>query len=140
MPQPVKTQKINGTFDVTMIPQVAAAQAAGQVIGRMLLDKHFHGPLAAASTGQMLAMRTQVPGSAGFVAMELVVGKLQGRAGSFVLQHSGSMNRGESTYALHVVPDSGTDELTGLAGSMVVTVVDGKHNYDFSYTLAATPQ
>ena len=129
------THKVSGAFDVKMIPKVPVAAAAGATIGRMLLDKQFHGPLQAASTGQMLAMRTAVPGSAGFVAMELVVGTLQGRSGSFVLQHSGTMNRGVSTYALSVVPDSGTGELTGLVGTMVVTVEKGQHFYDFSFSL-----
>jgi hypothetical protein len=101
----------------------------------MLLDKHFHGDLEADSKGQMLAHMTTVKGSAGYVAMEKVVGSLQGRKGSFVLQHSGIMNRGDATLVLQVVPDSGTEELEGLTGSMTITITDGKHFYGFDYGL-----
>ena len=87
----------------------------------------------------MLAMRTAVAGSAGYVAMELVVGKLDGRAGSFVLQHSGVMNRGAALLTLTVVPDSGTGELVGLSGRMDIVITDGKHDYRFDYSLAKPP-
>ena len=128
-----------GSFDVKVIPQPAEAAAAGESIGRMLLDKRFHGALDASSKGQMLAMRTAVAGSAGYVAMELVVGKLDGRTGSFVLQHSGVMNRGASLLTLTVVPDSGTGELVGLSGRMDIVITDGKHDYRFDYSLAKPP-
>jgi len=129
------TEKINGTFDVKLAPQ--PPDADGSQIGRMLLDKQFHGPLDATSKGQMLAFRSPVQGSAGYVAMEQVTGTLDGRKGSFVLQHSGTMTRGEQHLVLTVVPDSGTGELTGLAGRMGITITDGKHFYDFEYTLPA---
>ncbi len=128
------THHISGLFDVKMIPQ-APDENVEAAIGRMLLDKQFHGDLAADSKGQMLAHMTSTKGSAGYVAMEKVVGSLKDRKGSFVLQHSGTMNRGEPTLILSVVPDSGTDELEGLSGSMTITVIDGKHNYGFNYDL-----
>jgi hypothetical protein len=128
------THHINGLFDVKMSPQQAADNEESS-IGRMLLDKQFHGDLEASSKGQMLAHRTAVNGSAGYVAMEKVTGSLQGRQGSFVLQHSGTMNRGEATLVLTVVPDSATDELEGLIGSMKIIITDGKHFYDFEYDL-----
>lgn len=124
-----------GAFDVKIIPQPAEA-AGGESISRMLLDKHFHGALDAVSRGQMLAMRTAVEGSAGYVAMEVVTGKLDGRQGSFVLQHSGTMNRGAPTLTLTVVPDSATGELTGLSGSMAIDITAGRHGYRFEYSLA----
>lgn len=126
---------IEGAFDVKIIPQPAETGAAGEIIGRMLLDKRFHGGLDATSAGQMLAMRSKVAGSAGYVAMELVQGTLAGRAGSFVLQHSGTMNRGAASLSLNVVPDSGTDALERLAGSMEIIIAEGKHSYKFDYTL-----
>jgi hypothetical protein len=134
--QPVTrmTNHISGLFDVKMSPQVAAENEEAS-IGRMLLDKKFHGDLEADSKGQMLAHMTSVKGSAGYVAMEKVIGSLQGRKGSFVLQHSGTMNRGEATLLLTVVPDSGTEELEGLSGSMTITVTDGKHYYGFDFEL-----
>ena len=128
------TKQISGLFDVKMSPQ-AAAEDEEASIGRMLLDKKFHGKLEADSKGQMLAHMTSVKGSAGYVAMEKVTGSLQGRKGSFVLQHSGIMNRGEATLVLSVVPDSGTEELEGLSGSMTITVTEGRHYYGFDFEL-----
>ena len=125
-----------GTFDVKMTPLPADAAAAGDTIGRMLLDKKYHGSLDATGKGQMLAMRTPVEGSAGYVAMELVVGKLDGRSGGFVLQHSGTMNRGAALLVLGVVPDSGTAELVGLSGNMEIIIAEGRHNYRFEYNIA----
>lgn len=125
-----------GTFDVKMNPQPAETAAAGDTIGRMLLDKKYHGSLDATGKGQMLAMRTPVEGSAGYVAMELVVGKLDGHSGSFVLQHSGTMNRGAALLVLGVVPDSGTAELVGLSGNMEIIIAEGRHNYRFEYNIA----
>ena len=78
-------------------------------------------------------------GSAGYVAIERVSGTLQGRGGTFVLQHNGIMNRGAPQLSMTVVPDSGTDQLAGLAGTMTINIVDGKHFYDFAYTLAEMP-
>ena len=126
--------KISGLFDVKMSPQTALENEEAS-IGRMLLDKQFHGELEANSKGQMLAHMISVKGSAGYVAMEKVTGNLQGRKGSFVLQHSGTMNRGEATLVLTVVPDSGTEELEGLSGSMTITIAEGKHYYGFEYSL-----
>jgi hypothetical protein len=101
----------------------------------MLLDKQFHGDLEASSQGQMLAFRSEVKGSAGYVAMERVRGSLNGRTGAFVLQHTGTMVRGEQQLSIKVVADSGTGELTGLEGSMAIIITDGKHSYEFGYTL-----
>ena len=128
------TKHISGSFDVKLSPQAATGNEEPS-IGRMLIDKIFHGDLDAVSRGQMLAHMTSVKGSAGYVAMEKVTGTLQGRKGSFVLQHSGTMNRGEATLILNVVPDSGTEELEGLSGSMTITITDGKHFYGFEFSL-----
>jgi hypothetical protein len=137
------TMQAKGTFDVQLTPQDAATDIGATKIGRMKLDKQFHGDLAAASVGEMLAMRTDVQGSAGYVAMEHVNGTLQGRKGTFVLQHSGTMNRGAAALDLNVVPDSGTGELKGLSGSMKIEIVEGKHRYIMDYVLptenAGTP-
>jgi hypothetical protein len=124
-----------GTFEVKIIPQPPDERPEGAAIGRMLIDKQFHGDLEAASQGQMLAFRSDMQGSAGYVAMERVLGSLSGRKGSFVLQHSGSMARGKQQLSLVVVADSGTNELTGLEGNMAIIITDGKHSYEFGYTL-----
>jgi hypothetical protein len=131
------TMQAKGTFDVQLTPQDAATDIGVTKIGRMKLDKQFQGDLAAVSAGEMLAMRTDVQGSAGYVAMEHVNGTLHGRKGTFVLQHSGTMNRGAASLDLNVVPDSGTGELKGLTGSMKIEIVEGKHRYIMDYGLPA---
>lgn len=125
-----------GPFEVTITPQPADDYADGNSLARLTIDKQFHGDLEATSKGQMLSAMGSVKGSAGYVAIERVTGTLGGRRGSFVLQHHGSMNRGAPTLVITVVPDSGTDELGGLAGTMVIDITNGKHTYAFEYTLA----
>ena len=125
-----------GPFDVKLAPQALSGVAEHSGLGRMSLDKQFHGALEATGTGEMIAFRSAVAGSAGYVAMETVRGTLDGRAGSFVLQHSSTLTRGEPTQSISVVPDSGTDALAGLAGRMVVDIAPGgAHSYRFDYTL-----
>lgn len=129
------TIRIHGPFEVNLTPQ-AAVEGEEAAVGRLWIDKQFHGDLEATSKGQMLAASTTVQGSAGYVAIERVTGTLQGRRGAFVLQHNGIMNRGAPQLSITVVPDSGTDQLVGLAGAMAIEIVDGKHFYAFEYTLA----
>lgn len=124
----------SGTFEVKLVPQTDDGADSG--LGRMTIDKQFHGDLDGTSKGQMLSAMGGVKGSAGYVAMERVTGTLKGRSGSFVLQHSGTMTRGEPQLLVSVVPDSGTGELIGLAGTLTIKIADGKHSYEFEYTLA----
>ena len=133
------TSRAQGTFEVQLTPQEPGDQGGDATLGRLTIDKQFHGDLEATSRGEMLTAGTAVEGSAGYVAMELVSGTLHGRRGSFVLQHSGTMSRGAPSLTVTVVPDSGTGDLVGLAGSMAIMIADGKHEYDFAYTLAETP-
>jgi hypothetical protein len=105
----------------------------------MSIDKQFHGDIEATSKGQMLAAMTEVPGSAGYVAMERVSGLLHGHKGTFSLQHSGTMTRGVGQLTILVVPDSATGELLGLAGRMAINIAEGKHSYEFDYTLPEAP-
>jgi uncharacterized protein DUF3224 len=133
-------QQAKGPFEVKLVPQKADnPQAEGAGHGRMSIDKRFQGELEATSQGEMLSFMTSTKGSAGYVAIEKVSGTLGGRKGTFVLQHSGTMNRGRQQLSVTVVADSGTDELTGLAGSMKIIVTpDGKHSYEMEYTFAGT--
>ena len=128
------TKHASGEFEVKMNPQTD--EKAEPTVGRMSLDKQFRGDLEGASKGQMLAVMTDVSGSAGYVAMKRVNGKLHGRTGTFALQHSGTMTRGTPQLIITVVPDSGTGELAGLTGKMTINITDGKHFYEFDYTLA----
>jgi uncharacterized protein DUF3224 len=128
-----------GTFDVKLTPQGTDDKADGSTLGRMSVEKQFHGDLEGTSKGEMLSAMTGVKDSAGYVAFERVSGTLNGRRGTFVLQHSGTMIRGTPQLTVTVVPDSATGELAGLSGRMEITIVDGKHLYEFAYTLALAP-
>lgn len=129
--------RASGRFEVKLTPLDSDAAAAG-VLGRMSLDKQFHGDLEGTSRGEMLAAGTSVEGSAGYVAIEQFSGTLHGRAGTFILQHSGTMNRGAPTLTITVVPDSGTGRLAGLSGTMTIDIANGQHSYEFEYTLPTT--
>jgi hypothetical protein len=125
----------SGTFEAKMTSQPPQDGVGDPGIGRLALDKLFHGDLEATGHGQMLAAGTDVPGSAGYVALERVSGTLHGRPGTFALQHSGTMARGAPQLDIAVVPDSGTGELLGLVGTLAITIVDGRHGYELEYTL-----
>ena len=128
--------RANGTFEVKLSPQDDKDE--NPVVSRLVIDKQFHGDIEATSKGQMLAAGTAVKGSAGYVAIEQVNGTLAGRRGAFVLQHSGTMDRGAARLSITVVPDSGSEELAGLTGEMAINIVDGKHFYEFDYSLPET--
>jgi hypothetical protein len=135
----IMTVTAKGTFSVKMTAQPADDTGGGAAVGRFLLDKEFQGELEGTSKGEMLAISTAVPGSAGYVALERVTGKLSGRTGTFALQHTGSMSRGTPELSVTVVPDSGTEELQGLSGKLDIKVEAGNHFYEFVYTLAESP-
>ena len=127
------SERARGSFDVKLTP---VEQSADMPVGRMTIEKEFHGDLEGTSSGQMLmAASSSVQGSAGYVAIEKVTGTLGGRTGSFFLQHTGLMTRGAGELTITVIPDSGTDELVGLSGRMNIIITDGKHSYEFDYTL-----
>jgi len=133
--QGAAAKHVTGGFDVKVVPQTADA-AGGEGIGRMLIDKQFHGALEASSKGQMLASGTGAAGTSGaYVALEAVTGTLEGKKGTFVLMHSATMTQGIPALSVTVVPGSGTGELVGLAGKMDILIADGKHSYVFDYTL-----
>jgi hypothetical protein len=123
-----------GTFEVKLDFQ-ADDKAEGSSLGRMSIDKQFHGDLEATAKGQMLTAFTEVKTSAGYVAIERVTGTLHSRSGSFVLQHNGTMTGNSQQQTVAVVPDSGSGQLVGLAGQMSIKIADGKHSYDLEYTL-----
>jgi hypothetical protein len=130
------TSRASGTFEVKLISRRRDTDAV-QAIGRMSIDKQFHGDLEASSKGEMLTALTAVKDSASYVAVEQVTGTLRGLSGSFILQHSGTMSRGVAQQSVIVVPDSGTGQLAGISGSMTISIEAGKHFYDFEYSLPA---
>ena len=122
-----------GEFEVKRTPQ-GELEIGGDIrIGHMRFDKQFHGPLTATSVVHMLAVMSATPGSGAYVAIERIDGTLEGRRGSFFAQHNGVMDRGKPSLDLTVVPDTGTDALTGLRGRIAIDIVDGKHFYTFDY-------
>jgi hypothetical protein len=133
--EPIVTTRATGTFDVKLTPQPSDTPAEGSPLGRMKIDKQFHGDLEGTSKGEMLTAGTAIKNSAAYVAVERVTGTLHGRKGTFALHHTGIMNRGQPSLTITVVPDSGTGELTGIAGTMSIDITNGNHSYVFEYTL-----
>ena len=127
--------RATGNFEVTLNPQPMDNIPGSEGLGRMSIDKRYHGELEATGQGQMLTGGTPIKNSAGYVAIERVTGTLKGRKGSFMLQHNGIMTRGAGSLVISIIPDSGTDQLDGLRGTMSIRVEDGKHSYDLTYTL-----
>lgn len=128
-----------GNFKVQLQPLPFEGQAPGSTLGRLSIDKHITGDLVATAQGQMLSAGTATPGSAAYVAIERVEGSLHGRIGSFVLQHTGVMDRGQPSLKVTVVPDSGTGELAGLRGEFAIRIEGGQHHYEFAYSLGSEP-
>jgi uncharacterized protein DUF3224 len=129
------THHAKGTFEVKVVPQ-ADDRAGDQSLGRLTIDKQFHGDLEGTGVGQMLSGGNAATGSGGYVAMEKVTGTLQGKSGSFILQHSGTMDKGAYELNVSVVPGSGKGELKGIAGKLTIKIAEGKHLYEFDYTLS----
>lgn len=126
---------IKGRFDIRRSPQPPVELGGGAEAMHVRFDKRFEGPLEAASVVHMLAVGTAVDGSAAYVAIERIEGELEGRAGSFLMRHCGTMDRGAPSLDLEVVPDSADAELEGLRGRMQIDIADGEHSYTFDYTL-----
>jgi hypothetical protein len=125
-----------GEFTVSLQPLEPFMKGGGGIrLERMSISKTFSGDLAAASQGEMLSVKTNNKDSAGYVAVEQVDGALNGRTGTFVLQHYGVINRGEQRLVLEVVPESGTGQLEDLSGKMIIKIENGKHFYEFDYSL-----
>jgi hypothetical protein len=126
----------SGTFEVKLAPQKADNPPAETAdLGRMSIEKQFDGDLKGTSQGEMLSYMTEVKGSGVYVAIERVNGTIDGRSGSFVLHHTGIMSRGTPQLSVTVVPDSGTGQLTGIAGTLTIKIENGKHFYEFEYSL-----
>lgn len=129
------TMHASGAFEVKLTPQDTGDKNDKGAVGTMTIEKQFHGDLEGTSKGVMLAVSTDVKGSAGYVAIERFTGTLKGRSGTFALQHTGTMNRGTPSLSVTVIPDSGTGQLTGLTGKLDIEISAGKHSYNLEYTL-----
>lgn len=124
-----------GTFSISMTPSAAPQRAGRTTLGKVLLDKVYAGDLVATAKGEMLNAVTDTHGAAGYVAMEAITGVLQGREGSFVAQHAGTMADGQQQLSIEIVPHSGTGQLTGISGTLAIRIVNGQHFYDIDYSL-----
>jgi hypothetical protein len=134
------TRHAEGSFDVKTTPMAADDAVAGTLIGRYSLVKQYHGDLEATAKGEMLSAGDPSSGNAGYVAIEQVTGTLNGHAGSFAMQHIGTMENGSYKLSVVVVPGSGTGQLTGIGGTLTITIANGKHSYNFEYTLPPAAQ
>ena len=124
-------KEVSGSLEVRITPE----DTGDDQMGMMLLDKTYHGDLQATGTGRMLTGMTALEGSAGYVAIERLDGTLEGAKGTFLVQHSGISKGDEKTLLIQVIPDSGTDDLVGIAGTMEINIDNGKHPYCFKYSL-----
>jgi Predicted hydrolases or acyltransferases (alpha/beta hydrolase superfamily) len=129
------TGRASGTFEVEVKPVPAYNTSPDAQVARMSIDKKFHGDLEGTSKGEMLTAGSYTKGSAGYVAIERVTGTLNGKKGSFTFQHTATMNRGAPSLSITIVPDSGTDDLVGITGTMNIIMDGGKHSYQFDYSL-----
>ena len=118
-----------------MDPEPPFLEQDGLTLNRNAVYKRFSGGMAGSSEAQMIAAFTGTPGSAGYVAIEHFTGSVDGKPGSFVLQHSGTMNRGDAQLTVTIVPDSGTGELTGISGTLEIENDEGEHSYVLDYEL-----
>ncbi len=125
-----------GTFEVNMEPEPPFLEQDGVTLNRNVVRKEFSGDMVGASEAQMLAAFTSTPGSAGYVAIEHFTGSVAGKSGSFVLQHSGVMDKGDAGLTVIIVPDSGSGELTGISGTMTLDNDEGRHSYVLEYEIA----
>jgi len=130
----------SGRFEVKMVTQPLSHVETASTLMRKSLDKTFTGDLEGTSRGEFVAAGTAVKGSAGYVALEVITGALHGRTGTFAMQHNGTMNRGAASLSVTVVPDSGTGELAGISGQLDIIITDGKHFYEFEYSISEEPQ
>lgn len=134
---PAQPIEVKGTFDVKVIPASGAQATPDDSRGRMTFTKTFHGALAGMAEGEMLTAGSPATGTAGYVALERFDGTLDGRHGSFVMQHSGTMQAGRRELAIVISPGSGTGELAGIAGTAVIDIEGKQHRYTLRYTLPA---
>ncbi len=135
MDEQIKSQQAKGEFEVERSVEPPCDMGDGVTAGHYRFDKRFHGALDASSVVHMLAVGTDVPGSAAYVAIERLSGTVHGRRGTLFLQHNGVMDRGAATLSLSIVPDSGTGEWQGMTGRMAIDITDGKHFYTLDYAL-----
>ena|ERR1700741_5334855 len=134
VPKEASMTHATGPFDVKVTPQ--DDKSDDPLLGRIALDKQYHGDLEGTGRGQMLTAGTSVKGSGAYVAIEKFTGTLKGHPGTFVLQHLGTMNQNVPQLSVSIVPDSGTGELKGITGKMTINIAPGgKHSYDLEYTL-----
>lgn len=125
--------RATGTFQITMTPGAPEVEGA---ISRMELTKTFSGGIDGTGSGVFLSSGDPQDGEAGYVAIEVVHGRVEDRKGSFALQQFGMMHAGSQTLHYEVVPGSGRGALEGIVGSFHLNVDDdGTHRYELVYEI-----
>ena len=129
-------KRATGRFEVTLVPQATEGFDEGGALGRMTIVKAYTGDIVGTSNGQMLVAMSAVKTSAAYVAVERVSGTVHGKRGTFAMHHTGVMNRGTPSLAVVIVPDSGTEELAGITGTLNIIIEKGVHSYELDYDFA----
>ncbi|MGA7437000.1 MAG: DUF3224 domain-containing protein [Luteibacter sp.] len=131
------THHAKGRFDVKIAPTGQPDNGQGSVLGQMSLEKTFHGGMSGTSRGTMLTASSVEKADSGvYVAVERFSGTVDGKKGSFALAHRGVQAHGKRELLITIVPDTGSDELMGIAGTFTIDIgADGAHSYDLAYTL-----
>ncbi|MBX7195631.1 MAG: DUF3224 domain-containing protein [Sandaracinaceae bacterium] len=135
MTTPAFPCEARGSFDVKLTPSPPYDTEHGMSLGHLTVDKRFHGPLEAVGLVHMISARSSARPSAAYVAVERIVGTLEGREGGFVVTHVGVMDRGAASLEIRIVADSGFGALAGIAGTMAIDIVEGQHFYTLRYAL-----
>jgi len=133
--RPVMNEHATGTFEVKIVPETVAGKTPTPGVSQMSIDKTFHGDLEGTSRGSMISAGDPKAGEAGYVALEMITGRLKGRSGSFALMHHATMSGGSGAMEVTVVPGSGTGTLKGIEGTFIIHIDNGQHSYEFDYTL-----
>ena len=126
------SHKAQGAFTVKIQP-LTPAPADG--LARFSIDKQIQGDLEATTKGEMFSGGDPKQGAAGYVAIEVVTGTLNGKTGTFALQQMATMDQNGHQISVVVVPGSGTGELKGISGTFTIEKADGNHCYSLEYTL-----
>lgn len=132
------TSRAYGQFEVEITPLQPAIDEDGVSTGRNQIDKQFQGDLDGTSRGEMLTAMIPANQSAAYVAIERVNARLEGRRGTFVLQHTASSTATGQKLLVTVVPGSGTGQLAGITGTMVIEGRAGNHTYTFEYSIGGS--
>lgn len=128
----------HGEFEITEWDAEAYSEAGSNgELSRVRATKVFEGEISGTSTAQLLMAGNAV--GAGYVASEQFVGTVGEREGSMTVQHWGVAEGVDAASSGHIIPGSGTEGLSGIAGRAIYTQdPDGQHRLELRVTFAET--